>query len=110
LHGWRKKLGTHESALAVPGNKLNHMIPIGKNIIIKSIDQEIETESGLLLSAQDNNQLRYKKGLVIKSGTDVSVIKDGDTIYYDKHAGHTMMLNDQQYTLILERDVVIVGE
>jgi co-chaperonin GroES (HSP10) len=86
------------------------MIPIGKNIIIKAIEQEIETDSGLLLSAQDNNQLRYKKALVIKSGTDVSVIKDGDTIYYDKHAGHTMMLNDQQYTLILERDVVLVGE
>lgn len=84
------------------------MIPIGKNIIIKSIEEEIETKSGLLLSAEDTSQLRYKKGLVIKSGTDVDTIKEGDSIYYDKRAGHTMILNEDKYTLIQERDVVIV--
>lgn len=84
------------------------MIPIGKNIIIKSIEEEIETKSGLLLSAEDTNQLRYKKGLVVKSGTDVDTIKEGDSIYYDKRAGHTMVLNEDKYTLIQERDVVIV--
>lgn len=84
------------------------MIPIGKNIIIKPIDEEVETRSGLLLSAEDSNQLRYKKGTVIKSGTDVEVIKDGDNVYYDKRAGHTMLLNNDKYTLIQERDVVVV--
>jgi chaperonin GroES len=84
------------------------MIPIGKNIIIKSIEEEIETKSGLLLSAEDTSQLRYKKGLVVKSGTDVDTIKEGDSIYYDKRAGHTMILNEDKYTLIQERDVVIV--
>ncbi len=84
------------------------MIPIGKNIIIKSIEEEIETKSGILLSAEDTNQLRYKKGLVIKSGTDVDTIEEGDSIYYDKRAGHTMILNEDKYTLIQERDVVIV--
>jgi co-chaperonin GroES (HSP10) len=84
------------------------MIPIGKNIIIKPIDEEVETRSGLLLSAEDSNQLRYKKGTVIKSGTDVEVIKEGDNVYYDKRSGHTMLLNDDKYTLIQERDVVVV--
>ena len=84
------------------------MIPIGKNIIIKPIDEEVETKSGLLLSAEDSNQLRYKKGTVIKSGTDVEVIKEGDNVYYDKRAGHTMLLNNDKYTLIQERDVVVV--
>ena len=84
------------------------MIPIGKNIIIKPIDEEVETRSGLLLSAEDSNQLRYKKGTVIKSGTDVEVIKEGDNVYYDKRAGHTMLLNNDKYTLIQECDVVVV--
>jgi len=84
------------------------MIPIGKNIIIKPIDEEVETRSGLLLSAEDSNQLRYKKGTVIKSGTDVEVIKEGDNVYYDKRSGHTMLLNNDKYTLIQERDVVVV--
>ena len=84
------------------------MKPIGKNIIIQTIDEQIKTESGLLLSSEDANQLRYKKGLIVKSGTEVSSIKQGDTIYYDKRSGYSMIINDEQYTIIQEKDVVVV--
>ena len=51
---------------------------------------------------------RYKKGEVVKPGTNVVDIKEGDMIYYDKMSGYTMIINDKQYTIILERDVVVV--
>ena len=44
----------------------------------------------------------------MKPGTDVDVISDGDMIYYDKRAGYTMLINDEPYTIISERDVVVV--
>ena len=84
------------------------MQPIGKNILIKSIDEEIKTESGLLLSGADANQLRYKKGIVVKPGTDVSVINPDDVIYYDRNHGFTMMIGDESYTIIQEHHIVLV--
>ena len=84
------------------------MKPIGKNIIIKTIDEEIKTSSGLLLSSQDANQLRYKKGVIIKSGTEVQVLDEGDIIFYDKRSGYSMIINDEPYTIIQEKDVVVV--
>jgi len=84
------------------------MQPINKYIIIKTIEEELKTESGLLLSAHDASSFRYKKGEVIKSGTNVDVIKEGDIIYYDKSAGHSMLIEDNPYTIISERDVVVV--
>lgn len=84
------------------------MKPIGKYIVIKTIEEEIKTKSGLLLSSEDANQLRYKKGLVVKPGSDVSVIKEKDNIYYDKRAGFSLLINEQIYTIIQERDVVVV--
>jgi len=84
------------------------MKPIGKNIVIKTIEEEIVTASGLMLSADDANQLRYKKGIIIKPGTDVTVINEGDEIYYDKRAGYTMLINDVPYTIISQNDVVVV--
>jgi chaperonin GroES len=82
--------------------------PIGKYIVIKTIDEEIKTESGLILSGEDVNQMRYKRGVVIESGTDVPNIKSGDDIYYDKAHGFTMLIEDKQYTIIRESDVVVV--
>ena len=52
--------------------------------------------------------MRYHQGKVIKPGTLVEHIKEGDEIYYDKAAGHSMLINDKIYTVISERDVVVV--
>ena len=41
-------------------------------------------------------------------GHECLVIKVDDIIFYDKAAGHTMMLNEKIYTIIQERDVVVV--
>jgi co-chaperonin GroES (HSP10) len=85
------------------------MIAIGKQLIIETIEKEVKTESGLLLSAHDANDFRYKMGVVVAPGTDVANIKAGDNIYYDKAGSYTMVINDKPYTIIQERDVVVVA-
>lgn len=84
------------------------MKPIGKYIAVKNIDEEITTKSGIILSGEDANQLRYKKATVAKPGTDVTVISEGDVVYYDKGHGFTMLIGEEQYTIIREADVVVV--
>ncbi len=51
---------------------------------------------------------QHKKGKVIKPGTEVHDINEDDVIYYDKRAGHSMLIDDKPVTIILERDVVVV--
>jgi co-chaperonin GroES (HSP10) len=84
------------------------MRPIGKYIVVRDIQETIKIESGLILSGEDTNQLRYKRAEVIAAGTDVSVIEEGDELYYDKVNSFTMLINDEQFTIISERDVVVV--
>lgn len=84
------------------------MQAIGKNILIQAIEEEITTESGLLLSAEDAKSMRYKKGKVITPGTDVNGVKPGDDIYYEKNQSYTMVIGEKQVTVIQERDVVVV--
>jgi len=85
-----------------------NMKPINKYIVISKIDEELKTESGLLLSQDDASNFRYAKAKVVKVGSNVDVISEGDTIYYDKSSGHTMLIEDRPYTIIQERDVVVV--
>jgi len=84
------------------------MKPIGKNIIVKTIDEEVKTHSGLILSGEDVKGIRYRKATVIVAGTEVSYIKTDDIIYYDKSHGFTMLIEDKPHTIIQERDVVVV--
>ena len=84
------------------------MKPIGKYILLTPVKEEVKTESGILLSADDVDNIRYKKGTVNASGTVVNNIEPNDTIYYDSRAGYSMMIQDILYTVITERDVVVV--
>tara|TARA_R110002020_G_scaffold465544_1_gene687041 strand:- start:1869 stop:2126 length:258 start_codon:yes stop_codon:yes gene_type:complete len=84
------------------------MKPIGKYIVVKNIEEEIKTASGLILSGEDASQLRYKKSTVVKQGTEVDNIKAGDIIYHDSRSSHTMIINNETYTVIKEVDVVVV--
>ena len=84
------------------------MKAIGKNIVVRNVDEEVKTTSGLILTGDDTKQLRYKRGIVIEPGTEVNSIAKGDEIYYDKAHGYTMIIHDEQYSIIQERDVVIV--
>jgi co-chaperonin GroES (HSP10) len=84
------------------------MQPIGKFIVIKIVEEELKTQSGMILSAEDVNQFRYKRAIVMASGTDVLNIKKDDEIYYDKSHSFTMLINGEQCTIIRESDVVVV--
>ena len=72
------------------------MRAIGKNIVIDLIEEEIKTDSGLLLSSEDSKNLRYGKATVVSAGSEVRGIKEKDIIYYE------------QRTIIGERSVVVV--
>tara|TARA_R100000935_G_scaffold56270_2_gene87531 strand:- start:2636 stop:2893 length:258 start_codon:yes stop_codon:yes gene_type:complete len=84
------------------------MKAIGKYIVIKPVEEELKTNSGILLSAEDADNFRYKKGIILTPGTNVDIISENDLVYYDRNAGHTMLLNNETVTIIQERDVVVV--
>ena len=84
------------------------MRPIGKYIVIDSIKEETTTSSGLLLSSEDADQMRYGRGLVVASVTEVTSINAGEELYYDKRASYTMLIDGVARTIISERDVVVV--
>jgi co-chaperonin GroES (HSP10) len=87
---------------------MKQMQPLNKYIAVDIIEEEITTDSGLLLSDKDKDSLRYRKAKVIKPGTEVPTLKSGDIIYYDSRSGYTMLIDNKPCTIISERDVVVV--
>lgn len=85
------------------------MKAIGKYIIINEIKEDLKkTEGGLLLAESHREDIRYRTATVKSTGTLVEGIEEGDTIWYDKHAGHNVEIDNDVYTVIEEKDVIIV--
>ena len=84
------------------------MKAINRYIVIKNIKTEPKKVAGLIMTDDTDVDNRYLKAKIISCGNLVEVLKDGDTIYYDKHAGHDISFNDKLYRVIRDMDVVLV--
>jgi co-chaperonin GroES (HSP10) len=45
---------------------------------------------------------------VVSAGSDISALKEGSTILYDRHAGHKIEVEKEAYHVIKVGDVVVV--
>ena len=85
------------------------MQAVNNYIIIDPIKEEIKEEEGLLIMDQHVDDIRYLKGKIISVGNLTEGIKIGDTIYYDRRAGHGIEYDNNLYQVIKQQDVVLVG-
>ena len=84
------------------------MKAINDYVIVDKIKEEPKKISGLILTDKTDEDNRYKKANIISIGNMVEIVKKGDVIYYDKHAGHDISYNDDMYRVIRMRDIVLV--
>ena len=80
---------------------VNHYVVINK---IK----ETKKSTGLIITEENNNDVRYSKGEVISFGNLVEFVKEGDVVWYDRHAGHGIEFDEKFYFVIKASDIVLV--
>ena len=84
------------------------MKAVNHYLIIDMIKDEPTNVGGLILTDQTNEDNRYLKAKVVSIGNNVEGIKEGDVIYYDRHAGHGIQHKDKFYGVIKQMDVVLI--
>lgn len=90
-----------------------NFIPIRDRLLVKKIEDELKTKSGLQLS--DDIKERPTKGIVLAVGEGRQnddgkllpmVVKKGDTILYPKYSGHPVKLDFVEYLILEEKEVL----
>ena len=85
------------------------MKAVGKYLVIDPIKEvDTTTKGGLILAEKQREDIRYRRAKVVEPGSDVSLLKKGDEIYYDKSSGFKIEIKKEEYKVIKEFDVVII--
>ena len=84
------------------------MKAVNNYIIVENIKDEPKKVAGLIMTEDLDSDNRYIKAKVVSTGNLVEGIKENDTIYYDKHAGHGVQYKDVLYQVIRSGDVVLI--
>ena len=85
------------------------MKAVGKYIVVGPIKEDNKkTKGGLILTKKQREDIRYVLAQVKAVGQEVNGIETKNNIYYDKFAGTKIEIEDEEYQVIKESDVVIV--
>ena len=84
------------------------MKAINNYLVVETIKEGMKEVGGLLLTEELDSDNRYLKAKIISTGNLVEGLKDGDVVYYDKHAGHDISYKETLYRVIRSSDVVLV--
>src|SRR6266446_2078268 len=89
--------------------------PLGDRVVLKPSDKEEKTKSGILLpdtakeKPQEGTVMAVGPGRVLDNGTKVSIeLKVGDKVLYAKYAGNEFKIDDIEYLIVSEKDVLAV--
>jgi chaperonin GroES len=85
------------------------MKAVGKCLVIEKIKEgTTKTKGGLMLAENQREDIRYIEAKVLSVGEEVVGVKEGDMIFYDRHAGHKIDIDKETYHVIRLGDVVVV--
>lgn len=77
-------------------------------VVVEKIKEAPKKVKGLELTEKQNKDVRYVKGKVISVGDQINMLKEGDLVRYDKHAGHGIEWKDDLYYVLKISDIVLI--
>lgn len=84
------------------------MKAINYYLIVDKIKEAPMKVGGLELTETQNKDVRYLRAKVVSVGDQVPVIKKGDIVRYDKHAGHGIEWDEKLFYVLKVPDIVII--
>ena len=91
------------------------LVPIGDHVVIK-VEKATETvKSGIVLpeSAKEKPQqgtvMAVGSGVMLDNGTRIPLeVKEGDKVVYSKYSGNEVKLDDEEYVVLSQHDILAI--
>lgn len=99
---------------AKEGTKVN-IKPLGDRVVVQPLEEEETTKGGIILpdtakeKPQQGKVIAVGSGRMLENGERVPLeVSVGDTVIYSKYAGTDIKMDDEEYLIISERDILAV--
>ena len=86
--------------------------PLADRVLIKMIESEETTKSGIILSSGSKEKPQVAKVIAVGPGTEKikMYIKEGDKVIINKYSGTEVKYEDTEYTIVKQEDVFAIVE
>ncbi|WOO38533.1 co-chaperone GroES [Anaerocolumna sp. AGMB13020] len=92
------------------------LVPLGDKVVLKQLVAEETTKSGIVLPGQAKEKPQQAEVIAVGpggvvDGKEVTMqVKVGDKVIFSKYSGTEVKLEDQEYIVVKQNDIVAVVE
>jgi len=92
------------------------LLPLGDRVVLKQLLAEETTKSGIVLPGQAKEKPQQAEVVAVGpggmiDGKEVTMqVKVGDKVIYSKYAGTEVKLDDEEYIIVKQSDILAVVE
>ena len=88
------------------------LVPLGDRVVLKELKAEETTKSGIVLPGQAQEKPQQAEVIAVGPGTeDVKMeVSVGQKVIYSKYAGTEVKLEDEEYIIVKQNDILAVVE
>ena len=90
--------------------------PLADRVVIKLVEEEETTKGGLILSGSAKEKPQVAEVIAVGPGGNVDgkevtmTVKVGDKVITDKYAGTKVTLEDTEYVVVRQSDILAIVE
>lgn len=92
------------------------LVPLGDRVILKQLIAEEVTKSGIVLPGQAKEKPQQAEVIAVGPGGNVDgkevnmLVKAGDKVIYSKYSGTEVKLEDDEYIVVRQNDILAIVE
>lgn len=88
------------------------LTPLNDRVVLKQLAAEETTKSGIVLPGQNKEKPQQAEVVAVGPGTeDVKMqVKVGDKVIYSKYSGNEVKLDDEEFIICKQDDILAVIE
>ena len=92
------------------------LVPLGDRVVLKQSVAEETTKSGIVIPGQSKEKPQQAEIIAVGPGGMVNgkevemTVKAGQTVIYSKYAGTTVELDDVEYIVVKQDDILAIVE
>ena len=92
------------------------LVPLGDRVVLKQCEAEEKTKSGIILAGQAKEKpqeaevIAVGPGGVVDGKEVVMNVKPGDMVIFSKYAGNEVKLDDEEYIIVKQSDILAIVE
>jgi len=92
------------------------LVPLGDRVVLKQLVAEETTKSGIVLPGQNKEKPQQAEVIAVGpggviDGKEVKMeVKVGDNVIYSKYAGTDVKLDDEEYIVVKQADILAIIE